>query len=310
MEYTFKVDGRELDARELKKTLNFLLRLSKASLRTKLIYRAESIQNLKDKLNISTEDFYSELNYRLFNLGDKARIYQQQYYDNLNGRRHFAIEDVNINVFEYLFEKFNRIFRTTNNKELLRFMSKNGGFVEYFLQNGNREKLFNTIASCTESEKLNIRDYYLALLHKVGKVGFHGNSFFVSTSTSHKAAKKFQNNKSIMLVGWQNIPSFPAIKKLLISNRLPFASYPIYPLQREISLKGGFLPHYLLGYIITETSEFILNPIFLTTSIPIEKIITYGLPLNQQHFFQILNQTNYTGYFTIDDNENYSDDLT
>ena len=76
----------------------------------------------------------------------------------------------------------------------------------------------------------------------------------------------------------------------------------IYPSEFEISLKGGLLPHYLIGYLSQNRGledEIEINPNFLDLSINSSDWIKDGLPIDQSGFLDVLKKTNYTGSFWV-----------
>jgi len=307
MNNNFKVNGRDLSINEYKIISNFFFEISKnTKINRQLIFRGDSFENLKTKLNINEYDnFYNKLDYFIFNLGDKGRVYQEEYRKTIKKENIFPIDCTDKIIFEHIFIKFNKIFKSSKNSEIIEFKALNKDFASYFLKKTNNQHFIELILSEPKNNQIKIRDYYLCILHKVGKFGFYNNSFFVSTTTDNKIAATF--SKSIIFVGWYYYSINIELKNILSKKLLPVTKTILYSYQKEISIKGGILPHYLLGYIKKETNEFILNPNLFKYKIPILNLIKFGIPLNQDNFDEILSETNYTGYFTIDTENNYDD---
>lgn len=307
----FKVNGRDLTDKELKKVTIFILELSRVWGR--IIYRGENEENLKRKLNIdNTENIFERLSYFIFMVGDKARAYHLQDRDFINNEGNiYPIDSLDQNIFIMIFNKFYNAFHTSTNRESINFREYNPDFVTFFQSEENRNIFLNKILGIqNDHDKLIVRDYYLSLLHKMGKIGLHYTSLFVSTTLDKKISDYFakvnvNSEKSITFVGWIDRK---VLKNNLIERySLPVYNRAIYPNQREISMKGGILPHYLLGYIVHRTNEFIINPNFFTTTKEISSIVKEGLDIDQTNFIEVLRQTNYTGYVTLDVDENWRD---
>lgn len=307
----FKVDGRDLTDKELKKVTIFILELSRVWRR--IIYRGENEENLRRKLNInSTENIFERLSYFIFMVGDKARAYHLQNRDSIiNEGNIYPIDSLDQDVFYMIFDKFYNVFHTSTNRENIDFREYNHDFATFFQNRENRNIFLNKILEIqNDHDKLIVRDYYLSLLHKIGKVGLHYTSLFVSTTldkevSDHFAKVNVNSEKSITFVGW--FARKASGNGLIKRYSLPVYNRGIYLNQREISMKGGILPHYLLGYIVHSTNEFFINPNFFTTNKEISSIVKDGLDIDQTNFIEVLRQTNYTGYITLDGDENWRD---
>ncbi|MDD6211032.1 MAG: hypothetical protein PUB21_10555 [Bacteroidales bacterium] len=310
VEYTFTLPDRELNLLEYKKITNFFfkLRSSRYPPFRNLIFRGESISNLERKLGIDKDvAFYTNLSYFIFNIGDKGRVYQEEYRKQIPTKKIHSINCSDTEFLGYIFEKFKKIFKESKNEEVCSFIEKDEAFVSFFRKKENRETFISNIQGQNKDEQLLIRDYYLSILHKIGRIGFYKNSFFVSTTLQKGVAEKFTTNSDIIFVSWilpnkKNEPE-SILKKL----SLPVSDSSIYSYQEEVTIKGGILPHFLIGYIKRENNEFVINPHFFETQEPLDKIIRGGIPIDQSNFRDILSQTNYRGFFVVGNEEDYRD---
>lgn len=84
---------------------------------------------------------------------------------------------------------------------------------------------------------------------------------------------------------------------------LPIYEKSFFHYQKEVTLKGGLLPHYLLGYLHNKRSEkiFEINPAIFDVSDTWNGI---ELPVDQGTFHQRIKNTLFGRYFTLD-NEDY-----
>jgi hypothetical protein len=156
-------------------------------------------------------------------------------------------------------------------------------------------------------EKLNFRDYYLRPLHHLGAVGYYNNSVLLSTTAEFNIAQKFARSRktssSIIFVSWVNINArYRGLdEKLIDINKTAHPTYKksFYPQQNEVTLRGGILPHFLIGYI-KENGEMELNPNLFATEKDFRRILAEGFDIDQRNFVNRLKETDYTVYFTVD----------
>lgn len=319
----YKNNGSELSVEELEKINSFFLALSQNKLRTRIIFRGENYQSLKEKFSLNGNSDFNKLNAIIFQIGAKGRVYRDEYKKKIkNKNKIHAIDSVETNLFKYIFHKINYILsKKKNREEIKQFKCNNKDIDDYFLDKNKMNDFLTKVSSSKNNqEKIRIRDYYLNLLHQVGGIGFYNNSFFLSTSTDIKVAEKFSakftNSEKIIFISWVNYPinkigiSFNYLNKLsskLLNMGLPTYSKSFFPKQKEVSIKGGLLPHYILGYIRPEKKELILNPNLFTTNKDFNGIIKNGFDIDQTNFKKFLNKTDYSGYFILDENNIYSD---
>ena len=98
-------------------------------------------------------------------------------------------------------------------------------------------------------------------------------------------------------------------KKVVMDIGMPYCDTPVYPEQKEISLRCGFLPHFIIGFKVE--NEFYVNPAVFTS---IDKmhamesfkdlckyrrhLMSYGLEVDQAGFEEFCKQTNYKRYYS------------
>lgn len=117
------------------------------------------------------------------------------------------------------------------------------------------------------------------------------------------------SNKDIIIVARDNTPlingraGFDSKKmnsSIFNESILPTYTKSFFPKQREILLKGGIFPHYMLGYINLENKEFELNTHFFSTPKTFKEILINGFDIAQSSFHQKLKETDYESFFYID----------
>lgn len=287
---------------ELKRHNDFLLKQNELT-RKKIIqpiYRGDSLKNLCNKLNVEFEgkstNIETLLN-RLFMVGEKA---QRFYTDNEN----FRIEEADNYVFERILHYFNDSLKSKN-KNTIFFFERNRNFAEFFSNKNNKQIFLSKINEATNSEKINIRNYYLILLHQLAAINYKKKSHFVSTSKDYKIAEIFSNSKlekhKIILHCW-----YPTkINKLIILKyKLPIYNFHPYQYQREYSVQGGILPHFISGIEFTDSSDFYPNPNIFKQEISNTTFLK-GININQEHFHEIANLTNYKITLATDGNNTW-----
>ena len=299
MNYNFKVAHRELNEGEATILNNFFIKLLNKP-NSKLIYRGESILNLKSKLNIQThEDIIDKLNHYIFKIGEKGRVYQKEFYEKLKDKSIFSIDETSETFFKYIFRKINKVLQEAQAAEIENFKYLNTEMVAYFLNKENLKNFVSTISELNDDEKLNARDYYLNFLHRVGKLGFYNNTFMLSTSSKIEIAEQFSTDQDIIFVSWQVRKPVP-FKCTGKGYSLPTYKTPVFAYQKEITLKGGLFPQDILGFIERSTNFFYVNPNLFFYPELIDYMIKNGIPIDQTDFAEVLSTTNYSGSFHRD----------
>jgi hypothetical protein len=315
----FKVHGRDLSTPEFEKLTAFIFAITQAQVlkQVNVLYRGESYSNLKEKLNMkgSTPD-YQKLNDFIFLIGEKGRAYQKEYRKKVKfDHQLFSVSDTSSLVFKYIFQKFNQALKL-DKSAVRHFKNSNSKFSGFFLDDGNEKHFVQKVGESPKKQLIEIRDYYLMPLHHLGSVGYYNNSILLSTSTDKKVAINFARSRgerhSVIFISWVSRKKpFPVQRKTSISvgkYDLPTYKTSFYPHQSETSLKGGILPHYLIGYV-KDDWEMELNPNLFSTQNEFKQILQNGFEIDQIKFGEKLKETNYTVYFTVDEMGNYRDHL-
>lgn len=241
-------------------------------------------------------------------LGEKSHRFETNSGDGI------SIEDCSNRVFEIIFDKFHDDICPNTNSKVESFLSNNPEIGMFFSDSDNRTRFASIIENQDETNKSYIKDYYFSLLHTMNEIiaantkdkSIKKNSYFISATTKIKIAKQFRHR--IIIVTW--IPSCERNNQIIKScdvneyddfiKRIGLPTYHVspYPHQSEICIKGGILPHYIVGF--SYKNSFIVNPNLLTqitSSYDFEKLIKKGIEINQAPFDNEIQKTNYKGRF-------------
>ena len=242
----------------------------------------------------------------LMTLGEKSHHFESNKYPLI------CIDDCSIEVFELVFDRFhdkvcNLSFSNPNSLEKVKlFLEANPSINNYFSDGNNKSRFISTISELSDSKKRYVLDYYFSLLHTIGKSA-NGNSYFISTSKSVEIAEQFKND-GIIVVTW--VPSSERNRQIICYNDinkldkfikaigLPYYKTSLYKEQEEICIKGGILPHYIMGYSYKDS--FVVNPNLIThvsSSYDFESLLKDGILTDQTHFDNVLQKTKYKGGF-------------
>ena len=246
----------------------------------------------------------------LMTLGEKSHHFESNKYPLI------CIDDCSIEVFEFVFDRFhdkvcNLSFSNPNSLEKVKlFLEANPSINNYFSDGNNKARFISTISELSDSKKRNVLDYYFSLLHTIGKSA-DGNSYFISTSKNIEIAKQFKND-GVIVITW--VPSSERNRQIICNNDinkldsfikttgLPYYEVSPYSDQEEVCVKGGILPHYIMGYVYQDS--FIVNPNLLTqisTSYDFESLLKDGIYTDQINFDNELHKTKYKrGFLCID----------
>lgn len=86
---------------------------------------------------------------------------------------------------------------------------------------------------------------------------------------------------------------------------LPLYKAAVYPLEKEITLKGGLFPHYILGYLHWENGEevFEVNPALFYVD---EYWDGRRLPVDQSSLEDRIRTTEFGAYFQLHNDQLFS----
>jgi hypothetical protein len=303
-------NGECASPEDIEKLKSFLIFLNSNNTH-EIIYRGDDLKELFNRFKV-----YDDLNFNqyLFLIGDKGKVYRKKFKETISDKtKIYPLNSTEKYLFERIFNKFNMLFRKKDSARINMFKGKNNSFCNYFLNKENRADFLSKITTIkNRQDKLKIRDYYLALLHNIGKIGFYSNSFFLSTSLDFNVALSFaKNNDSdepIIFVSWiRDAENSIGITREKIENtksildklELPRYRTSFYPEQKEVLVKGGLLPHYVLGYLKINERKFVINPHFINSNNDFKDIANYGFDIDQSKFSEILSKTEFDGYFTL-----------
>lgn len=282
--------------REDKNKFFEFIRCLKSSRKVRFIYRGES--NLNEHYGTDARNI-SLLSQYVFMIGEKSRTFLEnrcEQYDN---------------IFEFIWDKFfNKVCKMNFESDGTRtkveqFLNDNPELRGYFSDERNRSTFIDNNKRPIKEQKV-IVDYYLALLHTIGKSG-NARSYFLSSSTECSVAHEFKYKNGIILYGWiprqglkDKVISYEGIGEcndLIASFKLPIYQVPIYPEQKEICLKFGWLPHFIIG--LQYQDRFYINPNSL--KLWCNEIVYNGLDVDQSCFMEIFNKTNYECFYLFVD---------
>jgi len=272
------------------------------------MYRMDINELSQNNEHLSTNTL-SRFSEKLFMIGNKSFHF-------LSTSNTFKIEDVGNPVFEELFNRLNRIITgQSENREYIvnTFLSQNEEIKNFFSSEEKKMDFLTKTKNLKKEEKQLVKDYYIALLHAFHYDQFP-NCYMLSTSKEFNVTQKFIKGKDYHKKGTEGIVIISWIPKKDITSidlnrankkvaQLGFPSYQSSPYtnEKEICIKAGILPHFMLGYILTKEKKFIINP-HLISQIKnpenIKSILNSSLEINQSHFKDILNDTEYKIYFT------------
>lgn len=271
-----------------------------------LLYRGCSPSNIF-RTNLFDIKGFSE---KIYMLGEKSHHFES------NDHPLICIDDCSKDVFKFIFDRFHDKvcalnFSNPNSREKVKlFLESNPLINNYFSDKNNLESFLSTISQMDDSNKRHVLDYYFSLLHTIGKSA-DGNSYFISTSRNIEIAKQFKND-GVIVITW--VPSSERNRQIICNNDinkldsfikttgLPYYEVSPYSDQEEVCVKGGILPHYIMGYIYQDS--FIVNPNLLTqisTSYDFESLLKDGIYTDQINFDNELHKTKYKrGFLCID----------
>lgn len=248
----------------------------------KIIFRGESNSNIRKQYKIASEQVQPlDIAKFLFLIGEKGKHFW-------NGiPLPFEIMDTGQEPAQYIWDNISCILKENNISKPLFSEETSDKFIkeiEKLDDNKKKELLF---------------DYYYSYIHTYRSK----NSHYLSTSESIHTALSFLGKKpGIIIIGW--VPESNYNKMVIkyedtCEYREDICSwgFPIfdtlYPKQKEICLKCGILPHFIIGFYIPTTNSFIVNPNLFKDERNINDIITEGFNVDQSEFLTELKNTGY-----------------
>ena len=293
------LNDKKATQKEIDSFILFVKRL-KSSKRVRFIYRGDS--NIIKQYKTDSSNLPS-LAIDIFCLGDKGRYFFKNKLLGINS------------VFSLIWDKFhNTVCKLNFDSEgtmehVSDFLNKNPMFNDYFSDEHNKEH-FENFSQLSIDKANEVADYYLAILHTIGKSG-NGKSYFLSSSTNYLVAEEFKGDNNIIIYGWlpkkglkDRVIKYIDVEKnspFVKSLNLPTCQVPIYPKQSEICIKCGLLPHYIIGF--QHNNRFYINPNTLKQWN--DNIVYEGLEIDQKSFNDLLNSTKLKQSFIFYDGNYY-----
>lgn len=280
------------------------------------VMRGESNGNLMEQFETNANNPALLAKY-LFMTGEKGRICWEN-------RKYLDPDDTRKENFEAICKALARYIRegcrgdSGRAQKIRDFYNRNEAFCSAF-------DSIDDIAS--RYEKLKAKDrrivnlYYLTVAHTINSYEYRRASSMVSTTTDVNVAEKF--TADVRIYGWvpREDNSYARIKTIDVVDTqeteyikrkgLPFYDSPVYPDQKEVAMRCGFLPHFIIGFMVG--SKFYVNP---AISRSIDKMhemrsfqelntfkyrmIMYGSDVDQSNFEDFCRMTKYKRYYTFD----------
>jgi hypothetical protein len=312
--YFLQVNGKALNHKQKKHFFNCINKIHRENY--KFIYRGQKRDLLQSIYNDAY--FATEFRYSLFLMGAKAGMFGQS---ELPGINEIDIAEAGNNEFHLIFRMLGNLLRRQfpfgpTRRAIAGFREREEDVTTFFSNNNNLEVFINRLNSLSGQNRIIIRDYYLALLHHISKSEYYSSSFLLSTTTNFLQSQKFAwkgetegSNNPVVLFGWipknyegiLNVPDSRILTRKIDMNALGLPVYEksFFPIQEEITLKGGLLPHYLLGYLhnYQASDVFEINPALFQVD---DSWNGTELSIDQTTFNQRIQNTVFGRYFTLD----------
>lgn len=299
-QFEFYVNDQSASQKEQQQFFSFIKSL-KSSKRVRFVFRGNS--NIIKYYDTDVDNI-PLLSHCIFCIGDKGCYFLQK-----------KLIDFK-EIFPVIWNKFNDKvcklnFRSEQTKQhVLHFLKCNPEIQQYFSNEQNR-KSFECISDLPIEDRKKVADYYLSILHTIGKSA-NGKSFFLSASKNYLVADEFKGTNSIIIYGWlpkkginNHIIQYIDVEKsssFVKKIGLPICNVPIYPEQREICIKCGLLPNYIIGF--QHDNKFYINPNILKTQWH-DNIVYDGLDIDQKNFNDLLTKSKYSQSFIYYDGDYY-----
>lgn len=317
--YTLKTNGRNLSEEQKIHFFNCINKIYRNN--DKFVYRGDKKEKLYPIYGLEKDNSDEPFRDILFILGAKANMFLTK----LPGINEINIDEANNNVFNLIFKMLSNLLSREFPFGSIRrvigdFRKRETELIIFFCNPGNERRFIDIINRLTLNKQIIIRDYYLGLLHHISKSEYYVSSFMLSTSIDFSQASKFAWNKEeknsenpLIIFGWipykyEGILSVPDSRILREKINMETIGLPVYeksffPYQKEVTLKGGLLPHYILGYLYNNQGDevFDINPALFETNDSWDGI---ELPVDQSTFHQRIQNTLFGRYFTLEEDNN------
>ena len=246
-----KENGEILTHAELLKLWGFLNLLIGSRYST-FIIRSESNANLKAQYNFDTE-MPNLLAQCIFMAGEKGRICWERI-------KYLDPGDTTLDNFRSICKSLKKDIKegckgnSNRSQKMQDFYSRNQKFCNDF---DYIDKLVCIYEQLSINDRKRVNLYYLSIAHTINSHKYKRASCFVSTTTDSHVADQFSSD--VTIYGWvakaQMQKRKKSIEYVVTENYshvkrlgLPYCETPVYPEQKEIALRCGILPHFIIGF--------------------------------------------------------------
>ena len=310
-------EGIKLSQDELLKLWDFYQMMVGSTLST-FILRGDSNENLRSQFDTDTHNPALLAKY-LFMVGEKGRMCW-------NNKEFLNPDDVTQENFRKICLALRRYIKEgrkghTGRAEMMRdFCNINKQFCQAL---ENIDDVVERFAKLRLQTRRSVNLYYLSMAHTINSIGYKQASTFVSATTSAEVAAEFIddiciygwvprehvgiNNAQYRTIDYVITKCEPAVKR----SGMPCCGTPVYPGQKEISLRCGFLPHFIIGFKVK--NNFYVNPAVFSSMEKLQsmktfkqlcdfksRLLRYGLEIDQSNFEEFCRLTNFIRYYTYD----------
>lgn len=309
-------DDEDLPQEEVIKLWNFY-NMIKGSRWCTFIMRGESNENLESQFG--TDANHPDLLAKyLFMTGEKGRMCW-------DSKKYLDPDDTSIENFEAICRALARYIKegrrgdSGRSRKMRYFCKRNKDFCNAFKE--NVEGLVGKYKKLKVKNRRIVNLYYLAVAHTINSYTYMKASSFVSTTMDEKVANKFTSD--VCIYGWvpniaYSIAHNKSIDVVITQNKevverigFPYCDTPVYPEQKEVALRCGFLPHFIIGFMVG--GRFYVNPAISRSMDKMmglksiqelnefkHQLITNGLDVDQSNFEEFCRMTNFKRYYTFD----------
>ena len=264
---------------------------------SKFVYRGEC---RVDKIYCCNN--IDELLHKIFLIGCKGEHFWKQ-------QSRYITKTICKKTFDQLFEDFSKILnrkdiKSVRTKEhLLQFWENNKCFCLYFSNPTNRQDMWNKVKALKQNERQKLLNYYLAILHGIGRVALPESPMISTSQKLDVAAQKYQKD-GIIFISWihkgkQLVPVYDINSDFIFAKllELPTCSPSVFPEDFEFCISYGLQPHKILGVIYKD--YLYVNPNIFSTRRTLVDAIKMGFYIDQTNFTEELKLTNFKRAFNL-----------
>lgn len=310
-------EGEALSQDELMKLWGLYNMMVGSTLST-FILRGESDENLRSQFGTDTESPRLLAKY-LFMVGEKGRMCWTD-------KEFLDPDDVSEENFRKICRAFYRYIdegcrgNSGRSFKMRDFHDRNTDFCRAL---ENTDEIVAKYVLLKKKVRRTVNLYYLSIAHTINSYGYKKASSFVSATTNVDVAQEFTDD--VCIYGW--VPKEPVgisrsqyktIDFVVTENEgivkqtgLPYCESPVYPEQKEVALRCGFLPHFIIGFKVK--NNFYVNPAVFSSMDKLQekrtfkelcqyksRLLNYGLEVDQTNFEEFCRLTKFKRYYTYD----------